>query len=231
MTWLLLHGTPLDAAVWDGVVPHLSGGPVLTPDVSPRPRDLHPQRDIARRLADGLGDGPADIDLAGHSFGAQVALELALTATRRVRTLTMVCARSTPFPPFAAAAANLRGDTTVDVPAGLARWFTPTELAADGPAVGYARDRLERADRAAWAAALAAIATYDASARVAAVSAPTTSVAAELDPVSPPDAMGEIVALLPTARLEVLPGAMHMSPFSDPQALAGLLQDAAAWSG
>jgi len=101
----------------------------------------------------------------------------------------MVCARSTPFPPFAASAAALGEGTPVDVGAGVARWFTAGEMAADGPAVHYARALLEQADRRAWAAALDAIATYDASARVAAVRVPTTSVAAELDPVSTPEAM------------------------------------------
>lgn len=231
MTWLLLHGTPLDPAVWSGVVDHLGRGSVLTPEATPRPGDRTPQRDIALRLVDRLGDGPADIDLVGHSFGGQVALEVALLAPARVRTLTMVCARSTPFPPFAATATAVRGGAPVDVAAGLARWFTPGELAGDGPAVRYARARLEHADRNAWAAALDAIATYDASARVAAVTAPTTSLAAELDPVSPPDAMGDIVAFIPTARLEVLAGAMHMSPFVDPAGLAERLRAAAAWTG
>lgn len=119
----------------------------------------------------------------------------------------------------------------VDVGAGVARWFTAGELAADGPAVHYARALLEQADRRAWAAALYAIATYDASARVAAVRVPTASVAAELDPVSTPEAMGDIVALLPSARLQVLAGAMHMSPFTDPHALAAGLRAAAEWSG
>ena len=231
MTWLLLHGTPLDPAVWSGVVGHLGGGSVLTPDAAPHPGDLAPQRDVARRLADRLGDGPADVDLVGHSFGGQVALELALVAPGRVHTLTMVCARSTPFPAFAASASAVRDGPPVDVAAGLARWFTPAELAEDGPAVRYARGRLEDADRVAWSAALAAIATYDASERVAAVTAPTTSVAAELDPVSSPDAMGRVVALLPTARLEVMIGAMHMSPFTDPAGLADRLRAAAAWRG
>ena len=194
------------------------------------PADQPSQRAIARRLAGQLGHGPPDIDLVGHSFGGQVALELALAAPGRIRSLTMMCARSTPFPAFAAAAATLRAGVPVDVPAGLARWFTSAELMADGPVVAYARDRLEHADRVEWAVALTAIASYDASARVAAVRAPTTSLAAELDPVSPPAAMAEIVALLPTARLEVLAGAMHMSAFTDPAGLADRLRAAAAWA-
>ncbi len=87
----------------------------------------------------------------------------------------------------------------------------------------YARDRLQHADRRSWAAALDAIARYDRSGRVAAVTAPVTLIAAELDPVSTPAAMSALARRLPQASLTVLPGAAHMSPFTDPSALARLL--------
>jgi 3-oxoadipate enol-lactonase len=45
---------------------------------------------------------------AGHSFGRQVALDLALLIPDRIATVTLICSRDTPFPGFAAAAASLR---------------------------------------------------------------------------------------------------------------------------
>jgi pimeloyl-ACP methyl ester carboxylesterase len=57
---------------------------------------------------------------------------------------------------------------------------------------------------------------------VAAISAPVTLIAAELDPVSTPAAMSALASRLPRASLTVLPGAAHMSPFTDPAALAAL---------
>jgi len=159
VTWVLLHGTPLDATVWDGVTRELGTDTLVwAPRAAPQLGDTAPQFDIARRLAAELGDGPADLNIVGHSFGGQVVLELALAAPHRLRTLTMVCARGTPFPAFVAAAAALRDGAPVDVAAGVARWFTPAEVSADGPAVRYARARIEHADRDPGATALEAIA-------------------------------------------------------------------------
>jgi len=48
-TWLLLHGTPLTPAVWDGVIPELAEhGKVAAPALGDGP---HLQADIAARLA------------------------------------------------------------------------------------------------------------------------------------------------------------------------------------
>jgi pimeloyl-ACP methyl ester carboxylesterase len=69
----------------------------------------------------------------GHSCGGQVALDFALLAPQRVRTLTVMCSRDTAFPPIAAAAARLRSGNPVDIGTALSRWFTPPELSADGP--------------------------------------------------------------------------------------------------
>ena len=48
-------------------------------------------------------------------------------------------------------------------------------------------------------------------------------IAAELDQVSTPAAMSALASRLPRASLAVLPGAAHMSPFTDPAALARLI--------
>lgn len=141
---------------------------------------------------------------------------------------TLICTRDTPFPAFAAAAARLRHGDPVDITAALRRWFTAPELSAGGPVVTYARRCLRQADRAAWAAALDAIASYDRANRVGAIGGvPSTLIAAELDHVSTPAAMSALADRLPQARLHVLPGAAHITPFSDPGQLALLLSRAA----
>jgi pimeloyl-ACP methyl ester carboxylesterase len=86
-----------------------------------------------------------------------------------------------------------------------------------------ARCCLQQADRWSWAAALEAIACYDRSDRVAAISVPVMLIAAELDQVSTPAAMSALAGRLPRASLVVLPGAAHISPFTDPAALARLI--------
>ena len=101
----------------------------------------------------------------------------------------------------------------------LRRWFTPWELAAEGPAVRYGRRQLQTARRGPWAASLDAVATYDRASAVGRIAAPASLFAAGLDEVSPPAVMAELAAALPHATLEVVSAWAHMSPFADPAAL------------
>jgi pimeloyl-ACP methyl ester carboxylesterase len=155
-----------------------------------------------------------------------VALDFALLAQQQVATLTLLCSRDTPFPAFAAAT-RLRGGAPVDADAALSRWFTPAELDQGGPVVSYARRCLQHADRRSWAAALDAIARYDRADRTASIRIPATLIAAELDQVATPAAMSALASRLPKATLQILPGAAHMTPFTDPAALVELILRAA----
>lgn len=222
--WLLLHGTPLTPEVWDGVATCLRpSGPVTCPDITPAGEAPDVPGTLAARVAAEVGELPGRLHVVGHSFGGQVALDFALLVPQRVATLTLLCSRDTPFPPFAAAAARLRDGDPVDTGAALGRWFTPAELDRGGPVVDYARRCLEQADRLSWAAALDAIARYDQADRTGSIQAPANLIAAELDQVSTPEAMSAMADRLPRATLRVLPGAAHMSPFTDPAALAELI--------
>ena len=222
--WVLLHGTPLTPAAWDGVAARLRPrGHVLCPVATPAADADDAPAELAAWLASAQSGLPDRMHVVGHSFGGQVALDLALLAPGRVRALTLICSRDTPFPAFAAAAAALRRGHPVDPDAALGRWFTVAELRGNGPVVRYARCCLQQADRWSWAAALEAIACYDRSDRVADISVPVTLIAAELDQVSTPAAMSALAGRLPRASLAVLPGAAHMSPFTDPAALARLI--------
>lgn len=226
--WLLLHGTPLTPQVWDGVAGYLRGyGPVWSPDVSPAAGSRDTPAALAAHLVSALEQSPGRLHVVGHSFGGQVAIEVALLAPQRVRTLTVVCSRDTPFPAFAPAAARLRRGEPVDTGAVLRRWFTAPELAAGGPVVAYAQRCLQQADRASWAAALDAIANYDRADRVGSIGVPCTLIAAELDQVSTPAAMSALASRLSQATLHILAGAAHMTPFTDPARLGVLLTRAA----
>ena len=76
--------------------------------------------------------------VVGHSFGGQVALDLALLAPARVRALTLICSRDTPFPAFAATAAALRRGDPVDPDAALGR-CSRRRTPRHSPVVRYAR--------------------------------------------------------------------------------------------
>ena len=226
--WLLLHGTPLTPAVWDGVAAYLArSGTVSCPAITPAAGSRDAQGALAARLAAGVARPAGRLHVVGHSFGGQVALDFALLVPQHVATLTLLCSRDTPFPAFAAAATRLRGGAPVDADATLSRWFTPAELDRGGPVVSYARRCLQQADRRSWAAALDAIARYDRAGRTASIRIPATLIAAELDQMSTPAAMSALASRLPRATMQILPGAAHMTPFTDPAALAELILRAA----
>ncbi len=226
--WLLLHGTPLTPAVWDGVAAYLAqSGTVSCPAITPPAGVRDAQGALAAWLAAEVAPSAGRLHVVGHSFGGQVALDFTLLVPRRVATLTVLCSRDTPFPAFTAAAARLRSGDPVDADAALSRWFTPAELDRSGPVVRYARRCLQQPDRRSWAAALDAIARYDRAGRTASISAPATLIAAGLDQVSTPAAMSALAGRLPRASLQILPSAAHMTPFTDPAALAQLILRAA----
>ena len=168
-------------------------------------------------------------DRVAGSLGAHRAVHcpsVALAAPARVRSLTVLCSRDTPFPAFEGPAAALRTGA-LDAAATMARWFRPDEIAANGPVVRYARTCLDLVDLPAWADDLVAIADYDRCDDVSALTMPTLLLAAEHDQVSTPDAMRAMSERIPDARFELVPGAAHMSIFTRPTQLAALLDRAA----
>ena len=224
MCWLLLHGTPLTPAIWDQLAAHLRPrAPTHIPTVIPAGGVADVQRALAQQVLGQLDERLQDIHVVGHSFGGQVALDIALLAPERVGSLTMICSRDTPYPPFGAAAAALRRGDAVDINAAMSRWFRPDELHAEGPVVEYARQCLGHADRNSWADALDGIATFDRSPLVSRLDLPVTLIAAEFDQVSKPVDMAELGDRVVGSRLHVLRGAAHMTPFTDPTLLAELI--------
>jgi pimeloyl-ACP methyl ester carboxylesterase len=227
--WLLLHGIPLSPQVWAAVAPRLPGDvaiPDLNDAIVAAPRTGMLQQQLAAAVLAGLPDD--ELVVVGHSFGGQVAIEVALLAPQRVTTLVIVCSRHTPFPAFAAGARAVSAGETFDIDAGMRRWFTPAELAADGTAVRDARHQIATAARRPWAAALAAIAGYDRSGALGGLGMPAALFAAGRDDVSPPAVMAQLAAGLPAAVLRVVPQWAHMSPFADPAAFAARLTAASA---
>jgi pimeloyl-ACP methyl ester carboxylesterase len=228
MIWLLLHGTPLSPQVWDGVRAHLTADAVA-PDLTELIESARPgclQTEVAAAVLAALPDD--EMVVVGHSFGGQVAIEVALLAPERLARLVVVCSRHTPFPAFADGARAVSAGRALDFDAGLRRCFTPRELAAEGPAVRYVRRQLQTAPRGPWAASLEAVATYDRAFSVGRIAAPASLFAAGRDEVSPPAVMAELAAALPHATLEVVSAWAHMSPFADPAAFAARLSAVAS---
>lgn len=218
-TLTLIHGTPLGPGIWNDVIEAAPRRNALAVDVTRAPPE-RPQEALARRIADEL-DGA--LDVVGHSFGGQVALDLALLIPERVRSLTLLCTRDSPYPAFAASAREILEGSVPSIKASMGRWFTPEELAEGGSAVIRARDSLQHAVPDDWAAALQGVASFDRRARVVELRMPTTVISAGSDQVSTPEVMTEMAHRIPNARLILRPQWAHMSPFAHTHDLVALL--------
>lgn len=221
--WVLLHGTPLNPTVWDDVRARLHA-PAITPDLNrPYPAaTLH--RDLAAVVLPQL---PAvELTVVGHSFGGQIAIELALAAPQQVRHLILVCTRDTPILKFGDAATALRHGDAIDVDARLHAWFTEDEIDDDGPAVRYTRKRLELVDPLHYAYTLDALVRYDRRDAVADITAPTTVICGGQDPICTPTVMTDLADRLRCSDLHIVDEWAHMSPFAHPARFAELLAEA-----
>ena len=224
---VLVHGTPFDLHAFDALAAQLRGRRVIRYDVRGHgsaagvavPSIAALAADLVE-LLDRL-DLP-DAHLVGHSWGGQIVQRATLDHPDRVRRLSVLCTRASPFPAFRTLAAGLR-DGTADPQASLERWFSPEERARATPFLTAVRDVLRRADRRAWGAALDTIADFDVLAELPAIRAPVDVVAAEHDGVGAPAHMALVADALPRATLEVLPGARHLAPLHEVRPVARTL--------
>lgn len=229
---VLVHGTPLDAGSWRLIAPALArtGRRVIAYDLrghgSAAPTRLEPDHALLAadlgRLLDLLAIERAHV--VGHSFGAQVAQRFALDLPRRLASLTIVCGRLTPFPPFEEVAARVAAAGVGPLAEKLMeRWLGAAQVSAGGPAIDYVRATLARADAAAYATALRMIAGYDGQGRMAEIAAPATVIACERDGVATPQLAREAAALAPAGRCELVADCGHLLPLERPEQLLGLL--------
>lgn len=222
-SWILCHGTPLTPTVWDAVAEVLrGGGSVWQPSMAPAAPAATLVTTLAQGLVDELPPG-GGAHLVGHSFGGQVAVEAALLAGPLVESLTLICSRDTPYPPFKSAARALRSGIPPDLDEVVHRWFRSDEVVETDPVVRYARECLRDADLDAWADCLEAIAGFDRSGAVSSLTVPVHLIAAELDQVSTVAVMTAMARRLQRPRLTVVADAAHLSIFRRPTMLAELI--------
>jgi pimeloyl-ACP methyl ester carboxylesterase len=221
--WVFLHGTPLTPEVWRPIADRFrdESTAVACPSLDLRGDSAA----HAARIVAGLPRN-ARLHIVGHSFGGQVATDIALLlgADVRLASLGVVCSRATPFPPFAATAQALRGGQTPDAAAALDRWFTEEERREGSPVIEYGRRRLRDVDPAVWADALDSIAHFDREDELASITVPVVLIAAEGDSVSTPETMRAMALRLPRGRFHLLQGTSHLGPFLRPDAIVSLLR-------
>jgi pimeloyl-ACP methyl ester carboxylesterase len=234
---VLLHAFPLDASMWDGVLPGLRGlGQVLTVDLpgfgaAPVPvaePSLDAVADAVVAALDGLGHARATV--AGCSMGGYVALGVARRHPGRVAGLGLVDTKAEADPDEARAnreriALAVLGEagTRALLPM-LDTLLGPTSHAGRPDVVEAVGALVRGADPAAVAWAQRAMAARpDSTGALPGLTVPAAVVVGEEDGVTGPDQARAMAAALPDAVLTVVPGAGHLSPVERPDAVAATL--------
>lgn len=228
---VLLHGAGANADVWEPLARRLDAFDLAIPSLPGRGGSAGPAFERADEAAGWLEEwlaelgGPPPIVL-GHSYGGGVAIELAL-ASERVAGLVLV-----------GTGAKLRVHPTILETAEQAARIgepVPSRFAFSREADPAAIARYERAaGRTPPEAALAdwrACDGFDRRADLPRIGAPALVVGGAADALTPPKYHRYLAEHLPRAQLELVPGAGHMLPWEQPEALARRLRTWAAGVG
>ncbi|WP_086821623.1 alpha/beta fold hydrolase [Allokutzneria sp. NRRL B-24872] len=215
---VLLHPVGLDHT-W--FAPHAA---VLAEHYQVIAVDLPTRVDLARAadaVAAVLGqytDEPAHV--IGVSMGGMVAQYLALCHGHRIASL-ILCSTAGDFDPQARPVLRERGRgalrdgmTSVVEPT-LARWFSAE--AKDSELGRRCSERLLANDPVDWAAMWDAISRLDTLRHLHNLAVPALVVTGSLDTATPPAAAAALARALPSAVLEIVPGAHHLGIFEEPQ--------------
>jgi 3-oxoadipate enol-lactonase len=235
---VLVHGYPLDGAMWSGVTRALSGRfLVLKPDLPGRGETTAPSAGSIEDYADFLdailaalpAGGPAG--LAGFSMGGYAALALARRRPERLRALALVDTRATPDDD----AGRVKRDEAIATvrSAGVAaiaesmlpRLLAPASL-SNGDLVERVRRIMLRQKPETIEADLTAMRDRpDASGSLSGLTIPTLVVVGEQDALTPPSDARAMADAIPGATLVAIPAAGHASPMERPGAVAKALGD------
>lgn len=236
---LAIHCKLAQSGAWAGVAGALAGRLSVTAFDLPghgRSGDWNGERGyltLAVRIAATFAETP--LDLIGHSFGAVVALRLAISAPGAIRTLTLI-------EPVLFAAA--RGDPEWDAHRGEMAGFDRALAAGDRTRAAEAFTRvwgtgvdwreITPRSREAVASRIRLIeagnaALYDDSGGVLAAGAlerldmPVLIIRGDQSPAIVARIAANLAARLPDVGVATVPGAGHMAPVTHPSEVAGLI--------
>lgn len=231
---VLVHGYPLDGAMWSGVARALAPRfHVFKPDLPGRgntdaaaPQSIAGYSEFVETLVSGI---PAPVGIAGFSFGGYVSLELLKRRPEKIRALALVDTRASADDEAGRAKrdetiAAVRADGVRPVVESMpAKLLSPASLGRP--------DLLERVQRMisrqkaeTVVADLTAMRDRpDSTGFLREIAIPTLVVVGEEDVLTPPADSEAMAAAIADARLVRVPGAGHLTPMERPKAIAEAL--------
>jgi len=233
---LLLHGYPLDGAMWSGVARVLmTGFRVIKPDLPghgenpvPAPSSLEFHADFVEAI---LAQLPGPVGMAGFSMGGYVALALMKRRPEKIRALALVDSRAG-ADDAAGKARREEGIALVHAQGveAIAQAMVPKLLSPEGlkkPDLVERLTRIIKRQKAETVAAdLAAMRDReDRTGLLPSVGVPALMIVGEQDILTPPADSQAMAAAVPGARLVTIQAAGHLAPMERPRATAAALGD------
>ncbi len=208
----------LDGETWRSIVPDLRGHGRSSVSDSVTIADF---ADDCAALLDALGER-RPVVFVGLSMGGIIAFEFFRRHRRRLRALVLVDTRPTPETPEGAIAREqLAQDALARGSRAAADALIDLAFAPDAPASLKSRWRnvIETTPPRGVAATARALATRaDSRPTLPAIDVPTLIVVGEKDQITPVGIAQEMHAAIPGSRLDITPGAGHMTPVEQPGA-------------
>lgn len=233
---VLVHGYPLDGAMWSGVARLLSRQfRVLKPDLPGHGETATPSggtiTDYADFLEAILGELPPPVGLAGFSMGGYAALALVERRPEGLKALALVDTRA-PADDEGGKAKRDEAIATVrsaGVPAiadaMLPRLLDPASLHNRDLGDRVRRIMLRQSKETLEADLTAMRERPDSTPLLAGISIPTLVVVGDHDALTPPPDSQAMADAIPGARLVTIPAAGHLTPMERPGAVAKALSE------
>ncbi len=231
---LLIHGFPFDAAMWrhqvaalsrwERIVPDLWGAGLVNIPASAGPYSLADQATGLVGTLDSL-----DVDevvVCGLSMGGYIVFELLRAFPTRVRAAILCSTKATADTPEAKRGRDTMAATAErEGPGAIAAELVPKLLGRvtreRQPAlVREVTTMIERQPVHGMVVTLRALRDRpDSTSLLGQIRIPVLVIAGDDDPIAPAEGMEEMARAIPGAQFTVIPGAGHLSPLEQPQAV------------
>lgn len=233
---VLVHGYPLDGAMWSGVARTLSGRfRVLKPDLPGRGENPAPPDGTIDGYADFLqailAEVPPPAGLAGFSMGGYVSLALMKRGTAGVRALALVDTRAGADDEAGRAAretaiATVRSGGAAAIADGMIPRLLAPASAQNASLVERLRRIIVRQKPETIESDLTAMRDRpDSTAFLPRIGVPSIVLAGDQDVITPPAEGQAMAAAIPGARFAAIPASGHLTPMERPGSVAAALGD------